>query len=644
MRPSLFRTFLQAPRRAKQLCALLSDMLVLPAACWMALVLHTGDVFGVLDTYWLQCLLVPVVSVPIMIKLGLYRAVIRYMGHMALWVSFKAVVFSVLAWWLGLRLLHLPMPAEVFVIYAFIAVTLIVGSRLYVRWLIRRFAAGEGRAKKPEIVVLYGAGRAGVQVATGLVPSPDLQVVAFIDDDPHKQGTEIIGLRVHLPDSLPLLMQRYGVDTVLLAISGLSRAERRRLVERMSHYPVTVKVVPGVSELASGDISIADIREVDVIDLLGRDAVEPVPSLMAACIRDKTVMVTGAGGSIGSELCRQIVQQKPARLVLFELSEFALYSIEAELKQLLSEHGCNVELIPILGSVTDQAHLLRVMQRFDISTVYHAAAYKHVPMVEYNMAAGIRNNILGTWRTAAAAIEAGVERFVLVSTDKAVRPTNVMGASKRVAELVLQALSERQGAEGTRFVMVRFGNVLGSSGSVIPLFRRQIEQGGPITVTHPNITRYFMTIPEAAALVVQAGAMGQGGDVFVLDMGSPVRIQDLAREMILLAGLSVRDERNPEGDIEITFTGLRPGEKLYEELLIGENVTDTEHPMIMRASEEYITWEQLEPALLAMQRSTDENDCAALRAMLQALVSGYRPEQALVDYLGSGTGVSVSAR
>ncbi|WP_417533254.1 polysaccharide biosynthesis protein [Marinobacterium stanieri] len=631
----MLRRFLQAPRRTKQFIVVLSDYVMLFMACWMALSLRLGDIVEPMQKYWLPCLLVPLVSVPVMAKLGLYRAVIRYMGHMTLWLSFKAVVLSVLIWVAVLTLLDVPAPRSVFFIYGFIALTLIAGSRLYARWLIHRFSQGRQRQVRHEAVILYGAGEAGAQLASALIAARDLQPVAFVDDDPQKQGTEIAGLRVHSPEELPDLIERFGVDSVLLAISALTRAERRRLVDRISFYPVAVKVLPGVSELASGDISVNDIREVDVIDLLGRDAVEPVPELMGACITGKTVMVTGAGGSIGSELCRQIVQQQPATLVLFELSEYALYSIEAELKQQIEHQGLTLTLVPILGSVTDRGHLTQVMQCFSVNTVYHAAAYKHVPMVEYNMAAGVRNNVVGTWATATAALNAGVEHFVLISTDKAVRPTNVMGATKRVAELVLQALSQSDAGKKTRFVMVRFGNVLGSSGSVIPLFRRQIEQGGPVTVTHPEITRYFMTIPEAAALVLQAGSMGEGGDVFVLDMGSPVRIADLAREMIVLAGLSVRDELHPEGDIEILYTGLRPGEKLYEELLIGENVSKTEHPMIMRAEEESLAWGELEPVLVEIQSHCENGEALPIRDLLQRLVSGYQPRGEVVDLLVS---------
>lgn len=632
----ILKEFLHISRRRKQMVLVASDLLMLFMACWMSLALRLGEVWAPLQQYWLPCLLVAVISIPVMAKLGLYRAVIRYMSHTTLWVSLKAVTLSVLIWTAVVMVLNMPVPRSVIFIYWFTALSLVAGSRLYARWLIRYVLPfGNHRHHNAETVVLFGAGSAGTQLATALGNSREMRAVAFIDDDSQKQGTEISGLRVFRLQDLPDLIDKYGVESVLLSISSLSRSQRRLLVDRIDQYPVTVKIVPGVTELASGELKINEIRDVDVVDLLGRDAVEPNRALLSACIRDQVVMVTGAGGSIGSELCRQIVHQQPERLVLFELSEFALYSIEKELSVLVEQQDLPVDLIPVLGSVQDADHLLQVMRHYAVKTVYHAAAYKHVPIVEYNMAAGVRNNVLGTLRTAEAAIAADVQNFVLVSTDKAVRPTNVMGATKRLAEMVLQALSVREEqAEGDiRFAMVRFGNVLGSSGSVIPLFRRQIEAGGPLTVTHPDITRYFMTIPEAAALVIQAGSMGNSGDVFVLDMGKPVKIADLACDMIQLAGLQVRDDDHPDGDIEIRFTGLRPGEKLYEELLIGGDVKGTDHPMIMRASEEMLPWSELQQVLQQLEVAMQSWDHAAMRALLLQTVNGYRPEGEIVDLL-----------
>ncbi|GAA0789243.1 polysaccharide biosynthesis protein [Marinobacterium sediminicola] len=632
----VIRAFLNASRRQKQVVLILSDLVMLFSACWMALSLRLGEIWLPITQYWIPCLLVPLISVPVMAKMGLYRAVIRYMSHTTLWVSVKAVTISVLIWTAVIMLLQVqvPVPRSVLFIYWFTAVPLVAGSRLYARWLIRHWlSAGRRRYAEAPAVVLFGAGSAGTQLASALSHSVEMSPVAFIDDDPQKQGTEIAGLRVYALDALPDLIERYGVESVLLSISSLSRSERRIMVERIDAYPVSVKVVPGVAELASGEIDVSDIRDVDVVDLLGRDAVEPNEALLSACIGGQVVMVTGAGGSIGSELCRQIIRLQPRALVLFELSEYGLYAIEGELRTQAEALG--VQLLPVLGSVQDQAHLEQVMRHYGVNTVYHAAAYKHVPIVEFNMAAGLRNNVLGTLRTAEAAIASGVRNFVLISTDKAVRPTNVMGASKRLAEMVLQALSEREQHAGhpIRFAMVRFGNVLGSSGSVIPLFRRQIEAGGPVTVTHPEITRYFMTIPEAAALVIQAGSMGNSGDVFVLDMGKPVKIVDLAREMIRLAGLRVRDETCPDGDIEIHFTGLRPGEKLYEELLIGGDVKGTDHPMIMRASEEMLSWQQLVPVLEQLEHCTGRWQHEKMRELLLSTVNGYRPESEIVDLL-----------
>jgi FlaA1/EpsC-like NDP-sugar epimerase len=631
---SIFRQivsqFLKANRRVKQGIVVLSDLVMLFIACWMALALRLGDIVEPMQRYWLPCVLVPLISVPVMARLGLYRAVIRYMGHVTLWVSFKAVFLSVLIWGAVLVVLEVPAPRSVFFIYGFTAVTLVAGSRLYARWLIRRLSPSGQRLTRAEPVAVYGAGSAGAQLVAALSDSAEFQAVAFLDDDLQKQGTEISGLRVYSPDSLSSLIEQYGVKSVLLALPGLARSERRVLVEKISVFPVSVKVLPGISQLASGSVRVSDIRDVDVTDLLGRDPAEPVAELMTACITDKVVMVTGAGGSIGAEICRQVLGQKPKRLVLFELSEFALYQLEQELNAL---PDAGVQIVPVLGSVLDQGHLESILRTFQVNTLYHAAAYKHVPMVESNIASGLRNNVLGTLRTAQAAIAAHVSDFVLVSTDKAVRPTNVMGASKRLAEMVLQALSEhrRFSRESTRFVMVRFGNVLGSSGSVIPLFRQQIEQGGPLTVTHPDINRYFMTIPEASALVIQAGSMGEGGDVFVLDMGQPVRIVDLAKEMIRLAGLSLRDATDPNGDIEIRYTGLRPGEKLYEELLIGESVSGTRHPMIMRACENMLAWELLQPRLQELELLTRSGKSEALVSLLQQLVDGYQPSVQVIE-------------
>lgn len=469
-----------------------------------------------------------------------------------------------------------------------------------------------------------------MQLAVALSMGRELCPVAFVDDEPSLHKHHINGLKVYSFSRLSYLIETHDVDEVLLAMPSISNSRRKDIILMLEPHPVHVRTIPGFSEIAQGKVKVEDIREIDIGDLLGRESVPPNIKLLNANIKDRSVLVTGAGGSIGSELCRQIITHQPKRLVLFELSEFQLYTIEKELEGIVAD----LELIPILGSVTDKRRITEVCNAFNVQTIYHAAAYKHVPMVERNPGEAINNNILGTLRAAQAAIDTGVETFVLISTDKAVRPTNTMGATKRFAELILQALSgDKKLSRNTRFTMVRFGNVLGSSGSVVPLFREQISNGGPVTVTDRKIIRYFMTIPEAAELVIQAGAMGQGGDVFVLDMGEPVLIADLARRMIRLSGFEVNDEDHPNGDIEIAYTGLRPGEKLFEELLIGDNVSSTEHEKIMRAEEEVIAWKTLELLIQQLQDATDTSDFNRVRELLQEAVSGYQPQCDVVDEL-----------
>ena len=484
-------------------------------------------------------------------------------------------------------------------------------------------------------MILYGAGAAGLQAALALRGGGQFRPVAFVDDDPALHGSEVNGIRIHPPGRLAKLVARHEVKQVLLALPSAGRARRRAIVAELEPLPVHVKTLPALADLVSGEARLDEFQEVAIEDLLGRDPVPPRDDLLAAGIRGRTVLVTGAGGSIGSELCRQILRLGPVQLLLYENAEYPLYRIERELRTLAAGEGLDTAIVPLLGTVANEQRLQRLMAGFGVHTVYHAAAYKHVPLVEHNLIEGVRNNVFGTLRCARAAMAAGVASFVLVSTDKAVRPINVMGASKRMAELVLQGLAGEQERLGhaTRFTMVRFGNVLGSSGSVVPLFREQIRNGGPLTVTDPEVTRYFMTIPEAAELVLQAGSMGQGGDVFVLDMGEPVRIVDLARRMVHLSGLTVRDEAQPHGDIEIRFTGLRPGEKLYEELLLGEDVEPTEHPMIRRAQELAYPWPELEPKLEELDAACQEFDCVAARRLLAWGVCGFGQEGAIVDWL-----------
>jgi FlaA1/EpsC-like NDP-sugar epimerase len=504
-------------------------------------------------------------------------------------------------------------------IYSCLSLLYVAGSRFVVRYylLTRYLQPTEAR------VAIYGAGDAGARLSTALSTTRAFDPVVFIDDNKGLHGRMVNGIKVYGPEHLPDLIKSQNIDRILLALPSQSRRRRREILTQLEPLGLHVQTVPEFEQLVSGSASVGDIREVEVCDLLGRDSVPPKAALFDACIRDRVVMVTGAGGSIGSELCRQIIGLGPKRLILFEMSELALYNIERELRSFCEQNALKADLVGLIGNAHHKFRLRDILQAYRVQTVYHAAAYKHVPIVEQNVIEGIHNNVISTWYTAEAAHEAEVETFVLVSTDKAVNPTNVMGATKRFAEIVLQGL-HRRGSK-TRFCMVRFGNVLASSGSVVPLFNEQIKAGGPVTVTHPEVIRYFMTIPEAAQLVIQAGSMAEGGDVFVLDMGKPVRIGDLARRMIHLMGLTVRDEQHPDGDIEISYTGLRPAEKLYEELLIGNNVTGTQHPMILRAIEHSMPWERvqalLEEILVAMSRF----DCQRAVQLLGEVVEEYKP-------------------
>ncbi|MBS0613401.1 MAG: polysaccharide biosynthesis protein, partial [Proteobacteria bacterium] len=478
-------------------------------------------------------------------------------------------------------------------------------------------------------VAIYGAGNAGARLASSLLATRAFDPIAFIDDNPAMQGTSVHGIPVYAASRLETLAKDLEIDRVLLALPSESRRRRREILSKLEPLKLHVQTVPEIEQLVAGTAHVSDLQEIDVGDLLGRDAVPPNEALLEACILGRVVMVTGAGGSIGSELCRQIIRQRPARLLLFEMSELALYNIDRELRSILSHQGLQVELVPLVGNAHHKFRLRDILQAYNVQTVYHTAAYKHVPIVEQNAIEGVHNNVVATWYAAEAALEAEVETFVLISTDKAVNPTNVMGATKRLAEIVLQGLQQRRCK--TRFCMVRFGNVLASSGSVVPLFYEQIRAGGPITVTHPDVIRYFMTIPEAAQLVIQAGSMAKGGDVFVLDMGKPVRIDDLARRMVHLMGMSVRDDDNPDGDIEIAYTGLRPAEKLFEELLIGNNVTGTEHPMILRAMEHGLPWEKVSVILDNLLTAMSRFDCQGAMDILKQAVVEYTPAPAIYD-------------
>jgi len=620
-------------RSSKRAIMVLADLIALPLALWSAYALRFAEWWPEkqMAPFWWLFLVLPPMGVFVFARLGLYRAVVRFMGPQALWAVVKGVLLLALFMWAAAYYFHQfqGFPRSVPINFILVALIYVGGTRFlvssYYRWLVRHYS-------KKEAVAIYGAGGAGVQLATALANSREFFAAAFIDDDLTLRGSTILGIKVHGPWEAGELVRNLRIRRVLLALPTASKRQRKLALESLEGFPVHVQTVPSMPEIVSGEASVDQFREVDLDDLLGRDSVPPNKELMDANIAGKVVMVTGAGGSIGSELCRQILRCDPRMLLLLEQSEIALYNIEAELRAAMFAEQIQVSIVPLLGSVTHERRLLDAMRSFAVDTVYHAAAYKHVPIVEQNVLEGVHNNIIGTWRTARSAMEAGVSAFVLISTDKAVRPTNVMGATKRFAELVLQALAADANSK-TCFSMVRFGNVLGSSGSVVPLFREQISQGGPVTVTHKDITRYFMTIPEAAALVIQAGSMGKGGDVFVLDMGQPMKIHAMARRMIHLSGFEVKDHKNPAGEIEIRFTGLRPGEKLYEELLLGDNVTGTAHPMIMRAQEDRFTLDEIQDMLQTLGLANRDSDCDAALAVLKHAVSGFTPSGASNDLL-----------
>jgi FlaA1/EpsC-like NDP-sugar epimerase len=617
----MIRKFLSLTRRQKQRFAVVTDLLLLTLAFWSALALRFETLTPDITAYRWQMLSAPLLAIPIFIRLGLYRAVIRFMEDRVVFVVVGGVTLSVVFLAALVALTHsMGLSRGVLAIYWLLAIVYVGATRFLAR---RYFLHAERRHVERKRIAIYGAGSAGTQLAYALRAGKEYWPVLFFDDDAALQKTEVAGLRVHAPADLNGILRTHQIDEVLLAIPSASRAQRLDVFDRLEGQHCKVRLVPGMADVVSGNIAVETIREVEIEDLLGRESVAPDARLLGQCVTDKVVLVSGAGGSIGSELCRQIIRLGPVRLVLVDLSEFALYTIEQELSALCARLDANVELIPVLGSVMHQRRNEILMRSFGVQTVYHAAAYKHVPLVEHNPIEGIRNNAFGTRRMAEASLAAEVETFVLISTDKAVRPTNVMGASKRLAELTLQALARKGGK--TRFCMVRFGNVLGSSGSVVPLFHKQITSGGPITLTHPEITRYFMTIPEAAQLVIQAGSMGQGGEVYVLDMGRPVRIIELARRMIHLSGLEVLDDEHPEGDIAIETVGLRPGEKLYEELLIGDNVEGTSHPLIMRAYEHEVPWESLVERMTQLDMACRAFDFDRVLALLGVLVQEYAP-------------------
>ena len=622
------------PQPAKRSVVLALDFVLAIAATWIAFTLRFDTPNVPQGNQWIMYALAPAIALPVFVKFGLYRAIFRYTGMAALGATARAVsvygalLFAVVLIFQGQGYEGLPRTVALSqpVLYG----VLVGASRALARYLL----SGTGRPPERRLLI-YGAGSAGVQTAAALASTRQFALLGFIDDDARKVGRTINNSRVYPPAEIANLVERLGITDILLAIPSAPRQRRNEIIGRLSEVPVHIRTLPGMEDLASGRVTVSDLRELEIEDLLGRAPVPPDPQLLARDSAGKVVLVTGAGGSIGAELCRQVLREKPSRLLMLDHSEFALYSIHEELTALAAKLNFATELVPLLGTVASFPRVQEICRAWQPEVVYHAAAYKHVPMVEHNPAEGVANNVFGTLNVARAALESGAAHFVLISTDKAVRPTNVMGATKRVAEMILQALAQSTSPDfrefdsrsapalnRTCFVMVRFGNVLGSSGSAVPLFRKQIAAGGPVTVTHADVTRYFMTIPEATQLVVQAGAMAQGGEVFVLDMGEPVRILDLAKRMVALSGFTVRDALHPAGDIEITITGLRPGEKLYEELLIGDDPQSTPHPRIMQAREQFIAWPQLGPRLHVLAEATERNDVAAIRSLLAELVPG----------------------
>lgn len=631
------------PRFIKQVVAFWIDFFMALLAVWLAFYLRIDQTgLPILDQKYVYILAV-VLFIPVFRYMGLYRAIFRYSGISAIVSNAVAVsvygviffVFLICIKWNGV-------PRSVGIIQPILFLLLSGGWRIFARYWLTAIAESLDEKTLKKNLLIYGAGEAGIQTASALNVMREFSVRGFVDDDEKKVGRTINGVKIISPNEICDFVAQNKITEILLAIPSLDRRRRREIIDKLQLLPLHVRSLPGMSDLASGRVSVSDFQELEIEDLLDRDIVVPDKRLLAKNILDKTVLVTGAGGSIGSELCRQILLERPNRLILVEHNEYGLYGIHRELEKISNDCNLSVEIKPLLGSIRNLRRLQKIFSENMPHTVYHAAAYKHVPLVQENPSEGILNNVFGTLNVARAAMEAGVEQFVLISTDKAVRPTNVMGASKRMAELALQALASAKTVDyapvdeqplgtsapirnQTCFCMVRFGNVLGSSGSVVPLFRSQLRAGGPLTVTHAQVTRYFMTISEAAQLVLQAGAMGQGGEVFVLDMGKPVKIVDLARRMVRLSGLTVKDDAHASGDIEIQVVGLRPGEKLYEELLIGDNPETTGHARIMKAQESFLPWAQLLPYLLNLRAGAKAGDAAVIHDVLSHLVSGYVP-------------------
>jgi len=619
-------------RSVKQILMMLADAFMIVTALALSYALLGKDFFGQEQRFYFYLSLATTVSILVFIRIGLYRALVLYMGLQSGFLILQGVTAASSLFAASYFFVKTPESSDLSILPIFwmIALLLIGGVRFLAKVLLQSLIQNF-RPKEP--VIIYGAGSSGMQMLVALQNGDQYLPVAFVDDSHNMLGNTVHGIRVYSPNSLYELIESYSVRQIFLAIPSATHGERKEILNRLEHLPVHVKTVPDLFDMVSGKVGVDEIREIDIEDLLGRDIVPPNPELLGACITAQSVMVTGAGGSIGSELCRQIIEINPSRLVLLDSFEFGLYKLEAELVEKLQgvEGGDKIEIVALLGSIGNRLQMEHAIKTFEVDTLYHAAAYKQVPMVEKNVVEGVQNNIFGTLVSAQAAEKFKVKNFVLISTDKAVRPTNIMGATKRFAEQVLQAMAVRKSS--TKFSMVRFGNVLGSSGSVVPLFRHQISIGGPVTVTHPEVTRYFMTVQEAAQLVIQAGSMASGGDVFVLDMLEPIKIIDLAKKMVHLMGYEVKDENSYRGDIAIEYTGLRPGEKLYEELLIGESVSGTEHPKILRAEEETLSWDDLESLLNKMDLSCKKVDLQEIRNLLKEAVPGFESSEEAGDHL-----------
>ena len=629
---SLALPILGLPRIAKRAVVFALDTSLCVLTVWLAYYLRLGELLPLEGLALWPVGASIAVALPIFIVTGLYRAIFRFSGWPALMTVTKAVGVYAVIYAAVFTAVGVPgVPRTIGIIQPILLLLFVGASRALARmWLGDQYQSILKQAARPKVLI-YGAGKTGRQLAAAMANSPEMQVAGFLDDDDRLHGHVLNGQPIYNPGDLVHLAPALDVSRVLLAMPSMGRKRRNEVLAQMRNARVSVRTLPSVTDLAQGRVNVSDLRELDIDDLLCREPVKPNALLLNRNTHNKVVLVTGAGGSIGSELCRQILKTQPRQLLLVEMSEFALYQILQDLQA--TPLDPTVEIVPLFASAFDEVRIYEIMNTWKPETVYHAAAYKHVPLVEHNPTEGLRNNVWGTWVCAEAAARNGVQSFVLISTDKAVRPTNIMGATKRLAEMVLQALAQSKSDSKTAFSMVRFGNVLGSSGSVVPLFREQIKNGGPITLTHKDITRYFMTIPEAAQLVIQAGAMGTGGDVFVLDMGQPVRIYDLARRMVELSGLTIKEDEHTIGDIEIAVTGLRPGEKLYEELMIGDNPQPTQHARIMKAHETFTPWDKLQEQLKALKLAMSVNDVSVIRALLQQMVPGYQPSCEVVDWV-----------